>query len=116
MYGVAVMNATRLIAAIQAEENATTNTSDTGTIFNRLVGPIWVVTMEVTLAVFKEYVHFTEEPSDGEWAFIEVKLQIANTYFFDHVFGDQNLALCGIVSIVSIDALLLTDIARRGTT
>lgn len=119
MYGAAAMSATELIAAIKAEENTSRNSSTdditTETIFNRLTGPIWSVTMDVTPAVFREYVHFTEEPSEEEWTFISAKLQIANTYFFDHVFGNQNLALCGLVSIVGSVALLLTDIARRGT-
>ncbi|KAL5399659.1 hypothetical protein PMIN03_001912 [Paraphaeosphaeria minitans] len=94
LYGAAVMSATQLIAAINAGENTvlSTSTNDTpGTIFNRLVGPIWIVTMNLTLAAFKEYVQFTEEPSEEEWAFIEAKLQIANTYFFDHVLGVELL-------------------------
>ncbi|KAK7180295.1 hypothetical protein DPSP01_009456 [Paraphaeosphaeria sporulosa] len=101
MYGAAVMSATQLIAAINAEENGalSASTNDTpGTVFNRLVGRIWIVTMELTLPVFNEYVHFTEEPSEEEWAFIEARLQIANTYFFDHVFGEENLAICGHLS------------------
>ncbi|KAJ4350245.1 uncharacterized protein N0V89_008866 [Didymosphaeria variabile] len=94
MYGTPLMSGTILLAMITAEEHAIRPNPFAETIFNRLVGPLWIMHVDnVNIEVFRKYVRFTKNPTNPEWAILETKLHDANIYFRNFVFGDKNPAL-----------------------